>query len=350
VTALAPTRDRLARMLSGFIPVQLVYVMARMRIADFLAEGSKTIEELSASANAQPSMMLRLVRGLAGVGLVGVRGDGRVWLTAMGAQLDSRAPGSMRDMALHRGGEAFAAWGKLEHAVRTGEPAFEAAHGDSFFTYLRDNPEAGEAFDGTMTRLSHGVIGEAIAHYDFGVASRILDVGGGRGHFAAAVLEAHPGLEGAVFDVPDVAEAAGEYLRQSGLGDRSEAIGGNFFESLPSGYDLHILKWILHDWNDEACRRLLAACRAALPEHGHLLVVEQLLPEDIPSSDSLHPAIRMDLTMLVNFADARERYLGEYEELLVGSGFTVHEIVRLPSGFSILDCRPRASARNSDRE
>jgi hypothetical protein len=84
VTGPGRTRDRLARMLSGFIPVQLVYVMARLRLADFLAEGSKTIEELSASANAQPSMMLRLVRGLAGVGLVGVEGDGRVWLTAMG--------------------------------------------------------------------------------------------------------------------------------------------------------------------------------------------------------------------------------------------------------------------------
>jgi O-methyltransferase domain len=163
------------------------------------------------------------------------------------------------------------------------------------------------------------------------------------------VLEAHPGLEGAVFDVPHVADAAGEYLRQSGLDDRSEAIGGSFFESLPSGYDLHILKWILHDWNDEACRRLLAASRAALSEYGRLLVVEQLLPDDIPSSDSLHPAIRMDLTMLVNFADARERYLGEYEELLVGSGFTVHEVVPLPSAFSILDCRPRASAPASDR-
>ena len=126
----------------------------------------------------------------------------------------------MRDLALYRGRESFAAWGKLEHAVRTGEPAFDAAHGDAFFSYLRKHPEAGAAFDGAMEQLSQRVIAEAIAHYDFGAAARILDVGGGRGHFAAAVLQAHPDLEGAVFDVPEVADAAREQLRRSGLGER----------------------------------------------------------------------------------------------------------------------------------
>jgi len=191
-----------------------------------------------------------------------------------------------------------------------------------------------------MARLSYGVIREALEHYDFGAATRILDVGGGRGHFAAAVLEEHPQLEGAVFDVPEVAESAEEYLRQRGLGGRGAAIGGSFFESLRAGHDLHILKWILHDWNDESCRRILAACRAALPDDGRLLIVEQLLPDEVPDAGPLHSAIAMDLVMLVTFADARERYLGEYEELLGSTGFTLHEVVSLPSGFSILDCRP----------
>jgi O-methyltransferase domain len=339
--AVASRGERLSALLYGYMPAQLVYVMARLKLADLLADGSMTVGELSAATDAQPSMMRRLVRGLAGVGLVGVDGDDRISLTEMGSLLASGATGSMRDVALHRGGEAFAAWGKLEHAVRTGEPAFEAAHGDPFFTYLRNNAEAGAAFDGTMTRLSHGVVTEAVEQYDFAAASRILDVGGGRGHFLAEVLEAHPELEGAVFDVPELAESTGEHLRSRGLGDRSAALGGDFFESVPAGYDLHILKWILHDWDDEACRRILAACRAALPDHGRLLVVEQLLPDEVPTSGPLHPAIAMDLIMLVNFADARERDLGEYEELLHSAGFALHDVVPLPSGFSVLDCRPR---------
>jgi orsellinic acid C2-O-methyltransferase len=334
-------RERLAGLLGGFMPFQLVYVMARLQMADLLHRASLTVDELSHSTGTRPAMMRRLLRGLAGIGLVRLERDDRISLTEMGALLRSHAAGSMRDIALHRGGAAFAAWGELEHAVRTGEPAFEAAHGDPFFRYLRDHPEAGAAFDGAMTGLSRGVIDEAIAHYDFAGATRVLDVGGGLGHFLGAVLEAHPELEGAVFDVPKVAEAAAERLRRTGAGDRAAAIGGSFLESVPTGYDVHILKWILHDWNDESCRTLLANCRRALPGDGRLLVVEQLLPDAVPASGSLHPAIAFDLIMLVNFADARERHLAEYEALLESSGFALHRVMALPSGFSILDCRRR---------
>jgi O-methyltransferase domain len=333
--------ERLSALLSGYMPAQLVYVMARLRLADLLDGEAMTVDELSSMTDTRPDLMRRLLRGMAGIELVNLEDDDRVSLTELGALLGSDVPGSVRDLALHRGGEAFAAWGKLEHAVRTGEPAFEAAHGDPFFTYLRKNPEAGAAFDGTMARLSRRVVVEAIAYYDFTAASRILDVGGGRGHFVAAVLDAYPELEGAVFDVPEVAEATGERLRRGPLGDRCAAIGGSFFESLPAGYDLHILKWILHDWDDRDCRRILSACRAALPDDGRLLVVEQPLPEEVRDSGSLHSAVALDLIMLVNFADARERHLYEYEALLGDAGFAVHEVVPLPSGFSVIDCRPR---------
>ena len=333
-------RERLTELLAGYMPVQLAYVMARLRIADALDGAPMTVDDLGAATRTRPELMRRLVRGLAGVGLVRVDGDERVSLTGMGALLGSRAPGSMRDVALHRGGPSFMAWGALEHVVRTATPAFEAAHGESFFSYLRTHPEVGDAFDGTMTRLSQGVIEEAIAHYDFAGASRVLDVGGGRGHFVRAVLNAHPWLDGAVFDVPEVAEVTARELRRTGFDDRCVAIGGSFFEALPAGYDLHVLKWILHDWNDDSCRTLLEACRAALPAGGRLLVIEQLLPESIPSVGRLHPAVAMDLTMLVNFADARERRLDEYEELLASGGFAIGEVLPLPSGFSILEARP----------
>ena len=332
---MSPHRHLLG-LLGGFMPVQLVYVMARLRVADLLHGNPMTVEELSAAAGAQPEVMRRLARGLASLGLVEL--DHRVSLTPMGSLLRSGTPGSLHDVALHRGRVLFRAWGELEHAVRTGKVAFEVAHGDPFFDYLRKHPEAGATFDRAMSRLSHGVIEEAIAHYDFAGASRVLDVGGGRGHFVAAVLEEHPQLEGAVFDVPEVAHAAGEQLRERGFGDRATALSGSFFEALPAGYDVHILKWILHNWNDDACRQLLSTCRAALPENGRLLVIEQLLPDAVPNGDGLHPAIAMDLTMLVNFADARERHLGEYEELLETSGFAVQDVVSLPGGFSIIEC------------
>jgi O-methyltransferase domain len=248
--------EYLRDLLVGHIPVQLACAMAGLRLADLLADGPMTVEELSAAAKARPDLLRRL------------------------------------------------------------------------------------PFDGGMTRLALGVIDEALAHYDFSAAKRILDVGGGRGHFAAAVLEAYPQLEGAVLDVPAVMDAANEYLRGRDLGERSVAIGGNFFDSVPAGYDLHILKWILHDWNDASCRQLLARCRAALPADGRLLVVELLLPDEAAVDGRVRPAIQADLFMLVNF-DSRERSLDEYERLLGDSGFALERAIALPSSFSILDFRPQ---------
>lgn len=111
---------------------------------------------------------------------------------------------------------------------------------------------------------------------------------------------------------------------------------------MPAGYDVHLLKWVLHDWDDESCRKLLTVCRAALPDHGRLLVVERLLPEEVSRSGAIDQAIDMDLRMLVNFAVARERQLAEYEDLLGGCGFAIHDVIVLPSGTSIVDFRLRA--------
>ena len=340
MTGPAGSAEYLRNLLVGHIPVQLACAMAGLGLADLLADGPMKVDELSAAAKARPDLLRRLVRGLADIGLVTLEDDDRVSATEMGALLRSGTAGSMRELALYRGGPSYTSWGKLEHTVRTGEPAFEAALGAPFFSYMRDHPEDGAAFDGGMTRLSLDIIDEALARYDFSVARRILDVGGGRGHFAAAVLEAHSQLEGAVLDLPERIGAADAYLRGRGLGERCAAIGGNFFDSVPVGYDVHILKWILHDWNDASCRQLLAQCRAALPADGRLLVVELLLPDGAAADGRLRPAIQTDLFMLVNFADSRERSLDEYERLLGDCGFALEQATALPSSFSVLDFRP----------
>jgi hypothetical protein len=333
--------ERLSGLVFGYMPAQLVHVMARLGLADVLVDQQISVEELSVSVGAETDMMRRLLRGLAGLGLVELAPDDRVSLTEMGGFLAAEHPASMRSTALHAGGESFRAWTELEHGVRTGAAPFQAAHGDSFFEFLRKNPAAGAAFDGMMSQLSRRVIREAVATYEFEGASRILDVAGGRGHFVAAVLGAHPDLRGAVFDVPEAVPEARVFIAGKGLSDRCEVIGGSFFDAVPTGFDVHILKWILHDWNDAACQNILENCRAALPEHGHVLVVEQLLPDTVTAGSGLHPAVAMDLNMLVNFGDARERTLQEYESLLAGGGLVIDRVIELPfSRFSILDCRP----------
>ena len=235
-------RERLTTLIFGFQPVQLVYVMARLGLADLVADGPMTIDELSSATDTRPDMLLRVIRGLEGLGLVDVEADGRIAVTEIGALLGSDAAESMRHVALFCGAVTYQAWGKLEHTLRTGEPAFDAAFGESFFSYLRSHPEAGASFDGMMSQFSNQAIAEAVTDYDFSSASKVLDVGGGLGHFVAAVLTAYSELQGAVFDVPDAAEAAANHLARTEVADRCVAVGGNFFESLPAGFDVHLLK------------------------------------------------------------------------------------------------------------
>lgn len=147
--------ERLTALIFGIVPAQLVYLMARLRLADLVADGPMTIEELSFATQTRPDMLLRVMRGLQGLGLV-VESGGRISVTEMGALLGSDAAGSLRDVAMHAGAEAYKAWGELEHTVRTGEPAFEVDFGESFFSYLRSHPEAGASFDGMMSQLRGG--------------------------------------------------------------------------------------------------------------------------------------------------------------------------------------------------
>ena len=148
MTGPAGSAEYLRNLLVGHIPVQLACAMAGLRLADLLADGPMTVDELSAAAKARPDLLRRLLRGLADIGLVTLEDDDRVSATEMGALLRSATTGSMRDLALYRGGPSYTSWGELEHTVRTGEPAFEAALGAPFFSYMRDHPEDGAAFDG----------------------------------------------------------------------------------------------------------------------------------------------------------------------------------------------------------
>ena len=226
-------QQRLTMLIFGFQPAQLVHVMTRLGLADLLAGGPMSIDALGVATQTRPDLLARVMRGLEGLGLVTVDPDARVAVTEMGALLSADAPGSMRHIALHGGAENYHAWGRLEHTLRTGQPAFEAAFGEPFFAYLRSHPEAGDTFNQMMTQFSRGVIAEVAAGYDFAEVSRVLDIGGGLGHLTAAVLTANPHLHGAVFDVPEVAAAAADHLASTGLADRCVAIGGDFFEALP---------------------------------------------------------------------------------------------------------------------
>ena len=168
------------------------------------------------------------------------------------------------------------------HSVRTGESAFCELHGMVLWEYWAAHPEEAAVFDAAMTSLSPGVVDALVGSYDFSGTRTLADIGGGQGELLARILAAYPALRGILFDQPDVVRSAGALLERAGVADRCEVVGGSFFETVPAGADAYLLKSVIHDWDEEAAIEILRTCRAAMDEHGKLLVVERVIRPGLP--------------------------------------------------------------------
>jgi cyclopropane fatty-acyl-phospholipid synthase-like methyltransferase len=220
--------------------------------------------------------------------------------------------------------------GGIGHAVKTGETTFTALHGEPFFSYLKNHPDDQGRFDAGMATNSRSS-DEAIARaYDFSRASVVLDVGGGRGGLVRAIVESHPGVKGILFDQPQVAERA-----TLPWTTRYARIGGNFFEKVPEGADVYVIKGVLHDFDDEKALQILKNCRRVMSPQSRLLIVERLIsPDNAP-----HQAKTIDLLMMA-LLGGRERSIPEWEGLLRAANLALVQQHPTASEFTISECAP----------
>ena len=229
-------------------------------------------------------------------------------------------------------------WGELLHSVKTGETAFNYIHGMGLFDYLREHDSAAAEFNQAMTGNT-ATSGKAITRaYDFSGLQRIADIGGGHGLFLAIVLEAHPSMEGVLFDQPEVAAGAREILESAGVADRCEVIEGDFFVDVPAGCDAYVLRQIIHDWDDAQAIRILTNCRRAMQPANRLLVLERRISADYRNSLQV---LHLDLEMLVNVG-GYQRTDSEYSAIFADAGFQLTNIVPLDdeAQFSIFEGMP----------
>lgn len=314
---------QLLRLMDGYVVTQLLYVAAELGVAEALAAGPRTGAEVAADVGADAQALTRVLRGLALEDVVSESG-GRFALTPLGEALVPLA-GAIKV----RGQVYYGAAAGLLEAVRRGETAFERVHGARFFDHLAAQPGDAAAFQASMADRAEQEAGAVVAAYDFSGLRHLVDVGGGRGVLLGAILDAAD-LRATLVDRPEAIAAARERL-----GGRATCVEGDFFEALPLGADAYLLSRVLHDWDDEEARRILAVCRAAMGEDARLLIVDAILPErakDMPA------AIRMDLHMLV-LLGARERTEAEFRALLEAAGFAVRRVVPTasPAGLSVIE-------------
>jgi O-methyltransferase domain len=294
-----------------------VRVAATLRIADHIMGGRRTAPELAEATGVDADALDRVLRHLVTAGVLRRDQLGRYVLTAQGQALRDDHPAGMRtmldlDSAIGRADLSFV---QLLHTVRTGEPAFPAQFGRSFWDDLAADPTRSASFDAQMAADVEVWAPDIVAAYDWGSLGHLVDVGGGNGALLAALLHRHPDLRGTVLDLPGAAEAARKALTAAGLADRSDAVAGSFFDPLPPGAGGYLLCAVLHDWDDGSARAILRRCAQAAGTHSRVFVVEKLV------TDTDHRT-EMDLRVLAYFG-GRERDLTELTALAAAAGLRV---------------------------
>lgn len=330
-----PPDAQMMQLVGGHWIARTVQVLAQIGVADRMKGGAKTAAELAEATGTNAGALERLMRAAAMFGVFTVAG-GKYALTPVGDTLRSDTPNSIRNFASFFAEPWYwQVWCEFSHTVKTGQPAFGKAHGMPAFEWLSKHPAALETFARAMTSFTRQ-IGVAVAEaYDFGKIHTLVDVGGSHGTLMSAILKSNPTMRGVIFDLPAVVEGAKAPLGQAGLGNRTECVGGNFFESVPPG-DAHILKHIIHDWSDEQCVTILRHCRGAMPRDGRVLLVEAVIPD----GPKPHFGKLLDLEMLAMTQGGKERTAGEFRELLGRAGFTLTKIVPTKSPVCVVEGTP----------
>ena len=309
-----------------------VHVVATLRIADHIAAGTTEIGPLAAAAGADRDSLHRVLRHLVSKGLFVETTPGQFALNelAQGLQGESGRLGFDLDSF---GGRMAHAWGTLLSAVRTGRPAYHEAFGRGFWDDLDAHPELGAKFDALMGPAGHGVPDWRVLldPADWESVRTVVDVGGGTGSLLAEILRARPEVRGTLVDLPRPVEGSAEVFATAGVADRATAVAQTFFDPLPAGCDLYVLKNVLGDWPDREATAILTRCAEAARPSGRVVVFTGAGPGEESSPE---------LLMMV-LVGGRGRTLDEFREMAREAGLEVTAVGRQASGRVIAECRPR---------
>jgi hypothetical protein len=328
--------DWMRQQLNGYMRTQIIAAAATLSLADHLQNGPRTVEEIASVAGLDKEMTFRLLRALATIGLVASADEWRFYSLPPLETLLSNEPGSLRDLAMGFATPAqYLPWSHFLQGLKAGVPQATAALGSDLFDYLARHPDEAAIFQRTMQVITAGVTTEISQRLDTSRSLMAVDVGGAAGSLLYSLMKINHNLRGIVYDRPENVSLAQAAAISLGLSERSAVLTGDFFESVPAG-DLHLLRFILHDWNDEACIRILKNCRRAMLPGGRLILVEAFLGRkaghDI--ADIQGEIIDLHLFMLVG---GKERSVSQYEDLLQQADLSVTTITPLPSGYVLME-------------
>jgi O-methyltransferase/methyltransferase family protein len=329
----SPPHAQLVQMAMAHWVSHIVNVAAELNLADHLANGPKSADELAGPTKTHPPSLYRFMRTLASLGILAEDSTRRFALTPLGEALKSGALGAARATILTVASDWWVrGFGQLRYSIETGKSGFERSLGMPIFDWLAKHPKEASMFSETMIGV-HGSEPLAVAEaYDFSGFTTIVDIGGATGHLLATILSKYPRARGILYDLPHVVRDAPALLQARGVADRVTIESGSFFEGVPSGGDAYLLSHIIHDWSEEQCLTILGHCRHAMKPGNGLLIIEMVLP----AGNTPHPGKMLDMMMLVG-PGGQERTEQEYGTLLGKAGLRLARVVPTASAASVVE-------------
>ena len=321
-------------MITAYRTSQIVRVAAALSLAEHCADDPVSAAEIARLESADVSATARFLRACAAIGLVKSVDGSRFAATPLLDALHKDAPGSLHGFALSLPARGhWLPWGQLLEAVKTGEHQAIGTLGRELFAYYATEPGEAAAFTDGLQGMTSVAGAEAARVINTTGAALAVDVGGASGDLLHDLMRVNPGLEGVLLDLPHVIPDALAAAARQGLGDRLRVVSGDFFEAVPDGGDLYLLRYVLHDWDDEKCVQILRNCRRAMRPGGRVLVLEMILGE-IGREPSVVPS--QDLNMLVMLG-GRERSVEQFDELFHAAGLRRTAVTETESPMGVIE-------------
>jgi hypothetical protein len=354
----------------GQLITRSISVVTNLKIADYLVDGPKNIDQLAEKTNSHPDSLYRILRMLSSVGIFAEvkeeaenNGSRQFKQTPMASLLQSNEKNSIKNLSLLLNIESFKrALDDLLYTVQTGENAFKHANDLNLFEYLQQNQKDAEIFNNAMTSLTSSQVSSISSMYDFSQFNSIVDIGGGQGSLLFTILKNNSKLHGILFDLPYAIESAKNRIESDGstldssIRSRCKLIAGDFFKSIPSGStataDGYILKNVILNWDDKSATVILKNCLQAMKSivksnqegkqkvNTKLLIIDVIMP---PEGNEAFIGKFLDIQMLVLTQSGKIRTEKEFSKLLNSCGFDITNIIRSsdPMNFlSIIEATP----------
>jgi len=313
-----------------------IRVAATLSLVERAGSAGATAEQLASETGTATTAIRCLLDHLVTIGVfdLDMEESSHYRPTNLGAQLSEDAPEGLKLLLdiNSAGGRAELAFVELLGTIITGAPAYVHRYGREFWADLDTRPELRRSFDAQMNWRFQVQAPQIAERFDWSRFSEILDVGGGDGFVLAAILHAHPDLCGRVLDLSPTATAAADRFAAAGLDDRASAVSGSFFDPLPVGADAYLLSDILHDWDDDHARKILAGCRRGATPDGTVVVIEPVRGQGADTA--------IDLFMLMCFG-GRERTVDELAAMAAECGLELRGSSPVADGRTAVEFVPR---------